>query len=178
MCKQIVVGVDEHQGGRDAIALAKKLLARDGELTLAYVYAGDPHVYRSASAAYEASEHERAREMLERTREETGIQAHLRWRGSPSVGQGLHELCEAIGADLLIVGSSRRGLLGRVLMGDDPLCPERRPVRDRDRAGWLLATARRDARDRCRVQRLTRERARRGGRQGDRRSVRRQAFGV
>jgi nucleotide-binding universal stress UspA family protein len=119
MFKQIVVGVDEHEGGRDAIALAKNVLARDGELTLAYVFAGDPHIYRSASAAYEASEHERAREMLERTREETGIQAHLRWRGSPSVGQGLHELCEAIGADLLIVGSSRRGLLGRVLMGDD-----------------------------------------------------------
>src|ERR1019366_8905934 len=31
----------------------------------------------------------------------------------------LHELCEVIGADLLVVGSSRRGLMGRVLMGDD-----------------------------------------------------------
>jgi nucleotide-binding universal stress UspA family protein len=37
MFKQIVVGVDEHEGGRDAIALAKNLLARDGELTLSYV---------------------------------------------------------------------------------------------------------------------------------------------
>jgi nucleotide-binding universal stress UspA family protein len=35
------------------------------------------------------------------------------------VGRGLHELCEVIGADLLVVGSSRRGLLGRVLIGDD-----------------------------------------------------------
>ena len=66
MFKQIVVGVDEHEGGRDAIALAKNVLARDGELTLAYVFAGDPHIYPSASAAYEASEHERAREMLEK----------------------------------------------------------------------------------------------------------------
>jgi nucleotide-binding universal stress UspA family protein len=119
MFKQIVVGVDEHEGGRDAIALARNVLARDGELTLAYVFAGDPHVYRSASAAYEASERERASELLERTRAETGVQAHLRWRGSPSVGRGLHELCEVIGADLLVVGSSRRGLLGRVLIGDD-----------------------------------------------------------
>ena len=62
MFKQIVVGVDEHEGGRDAIALARNLLARDGELTLAYVFAGDPHVYRSASAAFEASERERASE--------------------------------------------------------------------------------------------------------------------
>ena len=119
MLKQVVVGVDEHEGGRDAVALAKNLLARDGELTLAYVFAGDPHVYRGASAAFEASERERARELLERTREEIGVQANLRWRGSPSVGRGLHELCEVIGADLLVVGSSRHGLLGRVLIGDD-----------------------------------------------------------
>jgi len=33
--------------------------------------------------------------------------------------RGLHELCETIGADLLVVGSSRPGLLGRVLLGDD-----------------------------------------------------------
>ena len=39
--------------------------------------------------------------------------------GSSSVGRGLHELCEVIGADLLVVGSSRRGVLGRVLIGDD-----------------------------------------------------------
>ena len=119
MFKQIVVGVDEHEGGRDAIALARNLLAPDGELTLAYVYVGDPHVYRSASSAYEASERERAQEVLEKAHEETGVQANLRWRGSSSVGRGLHELCEVIGADLLVVGSSRRGLLGRVLIGDD-----------------------------------------------------------
>ena len=65
MFKQIVVGVDENDGGRDAIALAKRLLARDGVLTLAYIFAGDPYVYRGASAAYEASERERALELLE-----------------------------------------------------------------------------------------------------------------
>jgi nucleotide-binding universal stress UspA family protein len=82
--------------------------------------AGDTqYIFRSASATYDASERERALELLERTHEETGVQAHLRWRGSPSVGRGLHELCEVIGADLLVVGSSRRGLLGRVLIGDD-----------------------------------------------------------
>jgi hypothetical protein len=34
MFKQIVVGVDEYEGGRDAVALAHNLLARDGELTI------------------------------------------------------------------------------------------------------------------------------------------------
>ena len=119
MFKQIVVGVDEHEARRDAIALAKNLLARDGELTLAYVYPGDAHAYRGSSAPYEAGEREGARELLEKVRKETEVEAHLRWRESPSVGRGLHELCEVIGADLLVVGSSRRGLLGRVLMGDD-----------------------------------------------------------
>ena len=35
MFRQIVVGVDELEGGRDAIALADNLRARDAELTLA-----------------------------------------------------------------------------------------------------------------------------------------------
>ncbi len=100
MFKQIVVGVDEREGGRDAVPLAKNLLALDGELTLAHVVAGDPHFYRGAS---EASERERASQLLERTCEETGVHAILRWRGSPSVGRGLHELCEVIGADFLVL---------------------------------------------------------------------------
>jgi nucleotide-binding universal stress UspA family protein len=119
MFRQIVVSVDEQKGCRDAIAIARRLRAKDGELILAHVYTGDPHIYRGVSAAYEASERERALELLERVRNETGVQAHLRWRASHSVGRGLHELCEVLGADLLVVGSSRRGLLGRVLIGDD-----------------------------------------------------------
>ena len=40
------------------------------------------------------------------------------WTGSPAVGRGLHELAERQGADLVVVGSSGRGLLGRVAVGD------------------------------------------------------------
>ncbi len=119
MFNRIVVGVDGDGGGRDAIALAKRLCTHDTEVSLAHVYAGDPYKYRGASAAVEQSERREALEMLERAKAEAGIEAGLRWRGSSSVGRGLHELCEMIGADLLVVGSSRRGLLGRVLIGDD-----------------------------------------------------------
>jgi nucleotide-binding universal stress UspA family protein len=45
--------------------------------------------------------------------------APLRRVDSPSVGRGLHELADAERADLLVVGSCRRGLLGRVMIGDD-----------------------------------------------------------
>ena len=43
MFEQIVVGVDGREGGRDAVALAKLLVAADGELTLVHVVPGDAH---------------------------------------------------------------------------------------------------------------------------------------
>ncbi len=119
MFKRVIVGVDAQEGGRDAIALARMLQAEDGELTLAYVYRGEPVAWRGSNAAYDAAEAERAREVLERAREQAGVESQLGWHGSPTVGRGLHELAEALRADLLVVGSSRRGLLGRVLIGDD-----------------------------------------------------------
>jgi nucleotide-binding universal stress UspA family protein len=147
MFKQIVVGADEHESTRDAIALAKTLLARDGEITLAHVLAQDGHGYRGPSAAYEAAGWASAAELLEKVRDQAGVEAHLRWQVAGSVGRGLHELCEVTGADLLAVGSSRRGLLGRVLLGDDtqaalggapcaiaiaPTCYSREPVAMRE----------------------------------------------
>jgi nucleotide-binding universal stress UspA family protein len=119
MFKNVIVGVDGAEGGRDAIALANLLRGEGGELTLAYVYHGDPHVWRGSSPPYEAEELERTRKLLETERAEAGVSAHIRWRGSSSVGRGLHELAEKIDADLLVVGSCRRGILGRVLVGDD-----------------------------------------------------------
>ena len=119
MFKQIAVGVDEQQDGRDAIALATNLLARDGELTLAHVYEGDSFFDQGARTGVLALERRPAFETLEKTCRETGVKARVRWRAASSVGQGLHELCEEVDADLLVVGSSRRGLLGRVLVGDD-----------------------------------------------------------
>jgi nucleotide-binding universal stress UspA family protein len=112
MFKHIVVGVDGREGGQDAVALARLLVAVGGTLTLA-------HVYQAANGAPEASDGGRAEALLKAVRGETGVEAHLRRYESSSVGRGLHELCEVIGADLLVVGSSRRGLLGRVLIGDD-----------------------------------------------------------
>jgi len=119
MFKQIVVGVDGQPGGRDATELAKNLAANSADITLAHIYPGDPHIRRGAGGAYEAAARTRAGELLKRSREEARIDAHLRWHGSPSPGRGLHELCDELDADLLVVGSSRRGLLGRVLIGDD-----------------------------------------------------------
>lgn len=119
MFEHVLVGIDEDEGGRDAVALGKRLLAPDGELTLAHVFGGDSHVYRGQSAAYDVAEYDRAIELLGRAREEAGVEAGIQASGSSSVGRGLHELAEQHGADLLVVGSCRRSLLGRVLVSDD-----------------------------------------------------------
>lgn len=119
MFSNIVVGVDEHQGSRDAIALAEQLVEPSGAVTLAHVYPGHARTWWGSSPADEATQRERALELLERTRQEDGITAELRPVGASSPGHGLHVLAEEQAADLLVLGSSRRGLLGRVLLSDD-----------------------------------------------------------
>jgi nucleotide-binding universal stress UspA family protein len=115
---KVMIGIDEHQGGRDAIALARQLVSDDGELTLAYVHGGYPIPARGSNSAFEATERDRALTLLSNMADETGIKS-VRCKGSPSVGRGLHELAELDATDLLVIGSTRHGLLGRVLIGDD-----------------------------------------------------------
>lgn len=119
MYSNIVVGVDGGPGGRDAIALARNLVDAGGQLTLAYVLYGSAPVGYSPSSAFETSERDRARELLAGERDEASPEAKLAVTGSGTVGEGLHRLAEHRHADLLVVGSTRHGLLGRVVVGDD-----------------------------------------------------------
>ncbi len=119
MFKNILIGVDHDGGGNDAIALATRLLDDGGELTLGHVYSGDARILREQATEHDLDKRRRIEKLLETASEEAGVQAALRWQESPSAGRGLHALCESIGADLLVVGSSRHGLVGRVLLGDD-----------------------------------------------------------
>lgn len=119
MFKNVLVGVDEGEGGRDVIALANALLTAGGELTLAHVFIEDLIGSRVWSDPGVEARREHARELLERVAAEASVAPRIRWRGASSVGRGLHEIAEALEADLLVVGSSRRGLLGRVRLADD-----------------------------------------------------------
>ena len=119
MFSNILVGVDGEEGGRDAIALARTLFAGGGELTFGYVLRDEPHGPRGWADPSMPAERERAAEMLERTRTETAMAAYIRWHGASSVGRGLHELAETIEADLIVVGSTRRGLYGLARLTDD-----------------------------------------------------------
>lgn len=119
MFKNVLVGVDGADGGRDAIALARLLRDHDGELTFGYCYPGGTRSWRGTSALYIAAERELAEMVLEDALRESALDATTQAWSAPTAGEGLHELAETIGADLLVVGSSRRGPVGRVFLGDD-----------------------------------------------------------
>ncbi|MDQ6730093.1 MAG: universal stress protein [Actinomycetota bacterium] len=119
MFTNVIAGVDGEQGGRDAIALARDLVSGGGELAVAHVHLGDPGFARGTRVALADAERERSLGLLEVARNELGAEAGRLSVASSSVGRGLHELAERQHADLLVVGSCRRGLIGRVFVGDD-----------------------------------------------------------
>lgn len=116
MFKKVVVGVDQHQNWRDAVALATELTDDDGHLTLAHVYWPEGHGH---AAGDENHGRQTAIQLLEAACAETGARARLRVYASESDGAGLRRIAGRLAADLLVVGSSRRAPLGRVQMGDD-----------------------------------------------------------
>jgi nucleotide-binding universal stress UspA family protein len=112
----VLVGVDGTPTGRDAIALAHGLCAHGGRLTLANIVLMPTPTYRN----FHMTPVGRDRfEMLERERDAIGVAAELTGMFAASVGRGLHQLGLDCDADLLVVGSSSRGPVRRVLVGDD-----------------------------------------------------------
>ncbi len=116
MFTNVLIGTDGRQGGRDAVALARELAAPQATFTLAHVY--DTFLGTGAGGAVLAPR-AASQQLLERERELAGLDAQLEARGERRIGHGLHEIAEETRADLLVVGSTRHALLGRVLLGDD-----------------------------------------------------------
>lgn len=118
MFKNVVVAVADAETAPDAVELAKRLGGADVHLTFGHVYFGDEHPWRGSSPEYDAVQRELGVEMLNEVRSNTGAEAGIEVVGAPSVGNGLHQIAEAAAADLLVVGSSHRGLIGRVHIVD------------------------------------------------------------
>jgi nucleotide-binding universal stress UspA family protein len=118
--RNAVVGIDGQERASDAVALARQLTAADGLVTLAHVYGIGLH-------GGEPAEHQVFRrregslELLERERDECLPEAQIVAWVDRSVGRGLHRLAQRQAAELLVIGSSRRGPLARVLLGSDML---------------------------------------------------------
>lgn len=116
MFNNVIVGVDGLSGGRDAAALARRLLHPQGRLTLVHV-----HLETTAVVVHEfdSSAREEAQRLLENEREAVGGKPEIAHVGGTSVAVGLHRYAEEHSSDLLVVGTSHRGFVGRVLAGDD-----------------------------------------------------------
>jgi nucleotide-binding universal stress UspA family protein len=118
MFEKTIVGVDERPGGRDALALAATL-TRDTEAELiavrAYPYEARPS--RASVGGYEEDLRDDAALELELAVAESGVAARLVVVGDPSPARALHRVAEEEGAGLLVVGSTHRGQIGRVLVG-------------------------------------------------------------
>ena len=118
MFDKVIVGVDGRQGGQDAIALARRLVAPGASVTFAHVY-GVPTAAGRAGALALPLELEAAEQLVGREAGRSGLVAQPAAIHESSVGRGLHEFVEQRDADLLVIGSCHRGVLGRTLLGDD-----------------------------------------------------------
>ncbi len=120
MFSDVMVAVDSRSGGHDAVALARQLLAPEGKLTLVHVEREGAAIFeRNLRFGYDAAGHEATRRLLESERRDAGEHVGLLQVSAASTGEGLHRLTEAHKADLLVLGSCRRGRLGRAMLGDD-----------------------------------------------------------
>lgn len=114
---RLLVGVDGREGGRDAIALARVLGASESSsavvITILYVdRLGKEFALLGAEAADEAEPlFEQARQGL------AGMEVQTRAYGGGSVAEILITLAEKEDFDAIVVGSSHRGAVGRVLVG-------------------------------------------------------------
>jgi nucleotide-binding universal stress UspA family protein len=87
-----IVGLDGRSGGDDAQALATDLVGPGGQVVLSHVGDGDDAVRGDTNVVKVAAR---------------------------SIGEGLRQVAESHGGDLIVVGSCRRNALERVLAGDD-----------------------------------------------------------
>ncbi len=120
MFENVLVGVDGAPNGRDAIALGARLLAEHGSLTLVHVHSGLPSYASRTPPPHAAPTRDQdSVAMLQRERETAQVAAQLMSVTSSSPGRGLHEAAERTGAQLIVVGSCARSLLGRAMLGND-----------------------------------------------------------
>lgn len=119
MFNKIIVGVDGRQGGRDALALAARLASFfDGELVAVHAYPYDFFTVRGTTPDFETIMHGNAEDLLMGELERTHVVAHTAAMPDGSPGRALHLAAKRHHANLIVVGSAHRGIIGRVLAGD------------------------------------------------------------
>src|ERR1041385_3272604 len=119
MFKNVLVGGGGRPSGRDAIALASLLTEPGGTITFAHVFQGVYMPSHAITPGLVEDDREEAHKLLEAERAKAGVRAELVSILAPTPGQGLHEQAEEQGADLLVLGTCRHGIVGRAVLGND-----------------------------------------------------------
>jgi nucleotide-binding universal stress UspA family protein len=118
---KIVIGFDGTDSGEDAVALGLVLARATRTVPLvAVVHLQEyPIGVGRVDAEWVAYMHEQAEQLLGRARRLVGEEAGAEFRevAAPSESRGLHDLAEQEQAELVVVGSSRRGPIGRTYPG-------------------------------------------------------------
>jgi nucleotide-binding universal stress UspA family protein len=115
----VVIGFDGSDSGEDALALGLRLARAIGARPLlACVYEDEaPIGTQRVDAEWVAYGRDHARQVLEGARKLGGEEAEYSAVGSSSPAHGLHDVADAEGASLIVVGSTRHGARRRILPG-------------------------------------------------------------
>jgi nucleotide-binding universal stress UspA family protein len=119
MYRNVVVGIDGSEGGRNALALAGWLAPAPEQLALVHVRVLEAPALRGYCGPFDAELREDSRRLLKAAQAPSARPAETLSVLAADVGAGLHDAAESRGADLLVVGRCHHSGVGRVLAGDD-----------------------------------------------------------
>lgn len=113
MYRSIMVGYDGSEHAKDALAFARRICEAEGaKLIVAHVVPWDPWAAVDARPTHAADD---LRREVVSIVEEWSAESHEVRSNSPA--HGLSDLAEELGVDLVVVGSSHRGPMGRAFAG-------------------------------------------------------------
>jgi nucleotide-binding universal stress UspA family protein len=119
MFQTIALGFDDSASSHDAAALALALAGDGGRIVVVCAHPSGGLTARVVPPEHGALGRDDAAARLDAARVRLGDPAGTEYvpRAASSAAAALHAVAEEIGADLIVVGSSHRGMVGRVLPG-------------------------------------------------------------